>query len=329
MSVYLRGKVWYTNFRHRGQRVRRPVGETTKREAERRERAVRLEVEAEYQRGLTAAMRERTWLEAMDRWMREEKPESQMHHAVIVMDHIPGDTPLSRVPDLAMDMRWKMDDDGLAPGTINRRLSIVCRVLNLSFKRWRWIKEPLAQYVEKPTEKNSKRIVRCEWSEFQKMLDAVRLPEVRRAATLTAFTGLRKSELLRLAPGDWQPPFVIVRSSKGGEPREIPLAEALHHLAAPLPFDLKPDQIRYHWDGARERSGLSRIRWHDLRHVFSSWVGDLPDTTQAQHMALMGHADPSQTVRYTHARKAVALVETLYATVTGDAKRPQSAATMH
>lgn len=330
MAVYQRGKVWYTNFRFKGKRIRRPVGETSKREAQKREREIRVQLESEFAESLKDAMRARTFDEASERWLREEaSAQSQKHHLRIVRDYIPDSTPLTQVPDLAMQMRTEMDEDGLAPRTINNRLSICSRILNLAFKRWRWLDAPLYQYIEKLSEKNTARDVSCSFEELQLLLDAIEHKESKRMATLAAFSGLRRGEIFRLGEDDWEPPYIIVKESKSGRGRRVPLPSDLHYLMDPLPFDLKKSQLRHYVDKARKKTGLWRIRYHDLRHIYATWIGNMPDTSAGQLMGLMGHRNLATTTGYLQPKDAVELVESFYRKVSSGEERPHKAATMH
>ena len=57
--------------------------------------------------------------------------------------------------------------------------------------------------------------------------------------------------------------------------------------------------IKHAFEGALKRSGISRCRFHDLRHTFATRLViagvDLPTVMQ-----LMGHASISTTMKYAH-----------------------------
>ena len=113
-------------------------------------------------------------------------------------------------------------------------------------------------------------------------------------------TGLRWGELCRLLHGDVQGGMLVVRKSKTGRVRRVPLApELLEELRSKsgrlVPFR-EADPGTFSWQ-ARRLSGVERFHPHMMRHTFAcEWLekgGSLPALQQ-----MLGHASIATTQRY-------------------------------
>jgi integrase len=119
-------------------------------------------------------------------------------------------------------------------------------------------------------------------------------------ARLGLGTGLRWGELCRLLLSDAQGEMLVVRRSKSGKVRRVPLsAELLHELRGRsgrlVPFrEADPGTFSWH---ARRLSGIERFHPHMMRHTFAcEWLergGSLPALQQ-----ILGHASIATTQRY-------------------------------
>jgi integrase len=144
---------------------------------------------------------------------------------------------------------------------------------------------------------------------------------------VAAFTGLRLGELraLRWADIDWMLRLIHVRRSytwgaegapKSGKVRSVPLvdqaAKALEDLSrrefwtgdddlvfvSPTGGHVEESALRRRFYTALDDAGLSRMRWHDLRHTFGTLAVQAFPLTDVK--AYMGHADIQTTMIYAH-----------------------------
>jgi integrase len=161
------------------------------------------------------------------------------------------------------------------------------------------------------------------------------LPDFRRVAfadylkplvILSLQTGLRRGEMFALDWGDVDLKAARITvhgaKAKSGTTRHIPLnSEALATLrgwrdqsvGSGLAFPSKGggefNNVRRSWEGALAAAGVTRFRWHDLRHSFASklvMAGVDLNTVRE----LLGHSDYKMTLRYAHLapeHKAVAV----------------------
>ncbi|MDP2350178.1 MAG: tyrosine-type recombinase/integrase [Chloroflexota bacterium] len=152
-------------------------------------------------------------------------------------------------------------------------------------------------------------------------------------ATLLA-TGLRVSEVCFLQTGDIdsRSGLIHVRQGKGSKPRSVKLGDKHlrvlrrywvverppgpwlfpaqrrrapgmvdpHHRWSPHP--VSADTIRIHLHHVTQRAGLTRqVAPHDLRRTYATWLLEAGvDLRTVQ--ALLGHASPNTTARYTQVR---------------------------
>ncbi len=178
---------------------------------------------------------------------------------------------------------------GLAPGTRNRYVNTIRRLLNLCLE-WGWIdRVPKLQRFEEPD-------VRVRWEPpevIAKMINALRLPWMRDAAIVAVATGMRESELfgLRVSQLDLAQcnAWITHEGAKSKRARSVPLNEdAMSVLvrraqtATDLVFtrgytrgDGPPKLIgqidKRDFSRACAAAGMLDFNWHDLRHTWASW----------------------------------------------------------
>lgn len=134
---------------------------------------------------------------------------------------------------------------------------------------------------------------------------------------LSLYTGMRFGELTHLDWGsvDMDGPRITVHGyhSKSMKTRHIPLNAVAKDLLSSwrsmqkdtdgLVFpgrDGKPfDNVKFSWSTVLKQAGISKFRWHDMRHSFASQLVmkgvDLNTVRE-----LLGHSDYQMTLRYAH-----------------------------
>jgi integrase len=77
---------------------------------------------------------------------------------------------------------------------------------------------------------------------------------------------------------------ILLRQTKGGEPRQVALSPPAVEVLEALPrtdnphvfagaFEGTAVEPEDHWREVRKAAGLSELRMHDLRRSFGSWLG--------------------------------------------------------
>jgi integrase len=302
MSVYKRGEIYHYKFELNGRTFRRTTGTSSKREAEEVEREARRQAAKDIHAGRSGKPVAYTFGDALIKWLESGAPKSMLSHINVTRVYL-ANTPLHQVVPAAHDMKAAMLKKGKSKLTINRRLSCVRRVLNLAYKEWEWLPEPLGQKIKLFSEKGTHREVFLSREEVDRLLSAIGNMEVRKMVVLAAYTGLRRGELLKLRPKHWQKPYIVLTNkTKGKKGRTVPVIEGLHEFMEGLPLKCGAKQVRYWFEKARELIGMPGLRLHDLRHTFVSWLAKDPRVPVAIIQNLAGHSSIQTTNKYMHLR---------------------------
>jgi integrase len=130
---------------------------------------------------------------------------------------------------------------------------------------------------------------------FAKAVNALPDPFARAYVWLLFYTGCRRTELLKLTWGDVEilsrrrkdprQGSILLRDTKGGEPRSVALSGPAIEVLEALPrIEGNPHVFcgavdgthldpKDHWQAVRKAAGLDELRLHDLRRTFGSWLG--------------------------------------------------------
>lgn len=223
----------------------------------------------------------------------------------VVGYYIDPSTPLHFVAASANDMKQTLLIEGKSPATINRLLAAVKRVLNVAYKEWDWLTEPLADKIKNLSEKGLEREIYLSKEEVKTLINLIEDETVKRITLLAAYTGLRQGEIRGLTLGNWSKPYIILSNkTKSKKPRTIPVIEELHEVIETTQFNIPESRIRRHFEAAREKMQRPDIRFHDLRHTFASWLASDPDIPLTTIRDILGHSSLMVTSKYTHLRPA-------------------------
>jgi integrase len=237
----------------------------------------------------------------MEKWIESGAPKSMLSHARITNDYM-SDIPLHLAVPAAHLMKSNMLQTGLSVQTINRRLSVVRRILNMAYKEWEWLSEPLGTKIKLFSEKGMEREFYLSREEVDQLIGEVKNDEARKVIVLAAYTGLRRGELLSLKPSNWQQPYIVLSNkTKGKKARTIPVIEGFWPYVS-LPFKITEQQLREQFESARNSIGRPDIRFHDLRHTYASWLAKNPKIPLTMIRDLLGHSGLAVTSKYSHLR---------------------------
>lgn len=294
-----RGKTWHLVFQHNGRKIKRTTGCSNKKEAEKVARQIKKDfLEAQKQAKVTKHS-QRTFGDGLLKWAQTDMPTSMKSHANNTREFLENVPLTSDIVAATHDMRDEMAKT-LGNPTVNRRLSVVIRILNKAYKEWMWLETDLASQIKKLPE-NCAREIYLSREEVDELVAAVRCPEIKKVLLVAAFTGLRQGEILNLTERNWHPPFIRLHGdeTKNKKGRSVPVIEEMHDMIT-LPFQTTYHRLRRAFEKAREAIGRPEIRFHDLRHTFASWLAEDPDVPLAVIRDLLGHCNISVTNRYAH-----------------------------
>lgn len=290
MAVRKSGDQWIVEFMFRGQRIFRRLPEgRTKQDAQALESRLRTQIFDAVDLGklpdplLSKVIEARGW--------KDDKAKS---HVAAVLEHV-GEFKLSQAREArdALVRAWP----GLAPGTLNRRISVIKAACKYAFRQ-RWTRTNLSAEVEMlPEPSYIRREVHPDMA--HRLIQAASTARAKALIAGSAFTGMRLSEVLKFDPKrDIQDGAIRVRDTKNGEDRLIPILPDLEPHLGQFPMRSNWRNVYRGFERARERTGLE-IRFHDLRHMAATAMinAGVPDRIVAD---ILGHKTTQTTRKYTH-----------------------------
>lgn len=236
--------------------------------------------------------------DAVERWLTDHVPRLRSerktrNHVRALLPYIKG-RKLTEIAKVWSEVRAAEIDK--APATVNHKGRILRQIGRAAWQEWEWLDKP--PKIELLTETPRETFLTTKQVE-----DLAKACEDDAAAgylLLAAYTGLRRSHLLRLTHHDVQGEFLrIDRSGKTRTLQLVPLHPKVQALAEALPLGISDWQLEQEWKAARKACGLEHVRWHDLRHTCASWLAQagVPLHTIGE---FLGHSSPSMTKRYAH-----------------------------
>lgn len=241
-----------------------------------------------------------TFGQAAIKWGKSGAPKSMHSHTRNVLQYL-ANTQLTDTPKAAQNMKEVMLSQGLSNQTINRRLAVVRRVLNLCYREWGLLDEPLADRISLLTERNTARELYLEPHELDSLLDACQDPQAANMIRLAAYTGMRRGELFKASQKDFKlidgKGAIRVSQTKSGKSRWVPVPRELWPVCNALPFTLTEWQLRTNFEQAREQIGRPDIRFHDLRHSYATWLIS-KGVDVAVVRDILGHSSLAVTSKY-------------------------------
>ncbi len=217
----------------------------------------------------------------------------------------------------------------LLPSSCNRVLSVLKAVYSLaaSWGFLSWENSPLAgvAFLKTPKEKE-RALSKEEAHRLMRFLEnSTRLEAF--ALRLLLLTGARKSEVLFAKRENVRVDLkrLMVPIAKSGKSRAIYLSHEAIRVIEAIPQKKgnpwlfpgrdrgKPlSDIYLFWNTSRKQLGLNKVRIHDLRHSFASFLVNGGHTLY-EAQKLLGHSNPMSTMRYAHLEESslIAATETV------------------
>jgi len=325
MTLYKRGRIWWSDFMRNGIRHQTSTRTTDRRIAERIEMklkndaALRLFQIIDFDPDIT--------FEMIAAQFAQTKP------ALYTLDRLKHLLPFfgpMRIPEITRnrvnDYRAlrKRQKPNLKDSTLNKDVGVLRHVLYWAEDEKLIPSNPMARIPMARVRRMARPVMSVD--DEEKLL-AVAPPHLRRVIIAALDTGMRRGELFsqQWEHVDLTRAVLTVSKSKTpeGEGREIPLTQRLADILLALPekeglvftyhgaavLDLKTS-----WNATQRRAGLARhYRFHDLRHCFASRLmeaGVIADVRKA----VMGHETRGVHEGYIHVelpvkRQAIAKLE--------------------
>lgn len=196
------------------------------------------------------------------------------------------------------------------PITARRDLCTLSAVFEHARLEWSYAITNPVRGIRKPSMGHG-RERRLEGDEEQRLLAELhkcRSPWIAPLFLFSIETACRRSEALKLqwADVDLSKRIAVLRGTKNGDNRVIPLSGKAVKVLSALPRDLKGHvfpvpmpTVRSAFEYARERANIKDLRWHDLRHEAVSRLHELGLST-VEVASISGHKTLACLARYSH-----------------------------
>jgi integrase len=212
--------------------------------------------------------------------------------------------------------RWKTQPKSAA--TINRYHTALMALFSWAIRERRapraW--ENPASKIRRIPERNG-RLRFLTADELARLLAACRDSSWRRLYLIVLMaitTGARRGELLALSWGDvnLERRVALIHVSKNGEPRALPLAQAVVDELARFQLEradalvfpsrhrnTEPRNFERVWQAALKAAGIQALRFHDLRHTCASYLAQ-NGASLLEIADVLGHRQLQMVKRYAH-----------------------------
>ena len=221
--------------------------------------------------------------EVMQRYIREDKHKQikswRMHEfriAILLKDTI-SDTNLLRLSSKHLSEFKDRKRKEVGPSTWNKYLSLISVIIETAIREWGiYLPNNPVRNAEREKEA-APRNRTLVGDEYQRLMEACGLSENTYLQCLVQFsieTAMRKGEVLasRYEDINFANQTLTIPVTKNGEPRTIPLSGKAISILKSMPrrldekiFPITPDSLKFWWNQALRRAGITDFRYHDLR----------------------------------------------------------------
>ena len=293
MGVHREGRLWRVQVQVKGRRF-----STTARTAE-EARGIESKVRRDHALSRAGLPPERSLEQALERWLDEYVP--NLKRGRDYESHLRALLPYCERRDIeGAPEVWRSYLAGnpkLTNSTHNRRGAVLRRVCNLAF-RWGWCGPGVTDKIELLPE-NPARHTYLTQQEVADLVGAIGHRPTKDFVMIMAYTGLRPSEILRLTQDDVRNGCLVIRTSKTGKPRVVPIHGSIKSNVRRLPLQVGYRWLARHFEAARTALRKPHWRLYDLRHTAASWLiqagADLVTVRD-----ILGHGSLAMTGRYAH-----------------------------
>jgi integrase len=207
------------------------------------------------------------------------------------------DKPLSALADVCKAYRakaTKSDGKPLAPATVRNRIRYLTAACRYAWREHGLCDHDPAAAVTVPSVRNERQVYGTR-ADMLRACRQCRNRTARMAIRIAFYSGMRLSEILRaeVRGNVW-----VLADTKNGLPRLVPIHPRVAVCARQ--FEACPKiTIQRAWEGARDRSGLHGMHFHDWRHsAASALINAGVDLFTVGRV--LGHKDSRSTARYSH-----------------------------
>lgn len=231
------------------------------------------------------------WLAEAVKGRKSEK--ATKSHAGNVSASVPAGSGFESLLSVADAIREHGDT---SPATRNRRLCILKAAAKFAWRKG-WTEENLSAKIQLlPEKKYQRREVTPEMARL--LIDKANTPRAKALIAFSAYTGMRLGEVLKLRKEDIRGDVLLLRDTKNGMDRVVPILPVLKPHLGQIPFGANWRNVYRGFESARKRAKL-QIRYHDLRHMVGTALHNSGSGTRTI-MDILGHKSVQTSARYIH-----------------------------
>lgn len=190
-------------------------------------------------------------------------------------------------------------------GTLSKLIDLGVRELGINLPA-----NPVRQVTRPPAGRGrERRLTGDEEARLFESLKQCRSPYMLPLTRMALATAARQGELLKMrwSDADLTRRYVLLRDTKNGEDRAMPLSSTALAILEGLPrsidgriFPISQSLVIQAWGHACKRAGLVDLRFHDSRHEALSRMAERGGLSVLELAAVSGHKTLQMLKRYTH-----------------------------
>lgn len=305
-TIYKTDKGWRVQICVKGRRASKVL--PTKGQA----RAWAAEKELELAGGRTIEASNRTVEDLFSRYYEEVSPRKKSYKWEAIVFTALRRSPLAKVflDDLNSTHIAAWRDERLktlSTSSVNRYLNLLSAVFTQAVKEWKWLRSNPATDIRrlKAPKPRDRRISDTEVALILTELGYEGRVDSKRTLVAVMFlfaleTGMRLGEICALQDGDYFDDYVVIRDSKNGDKRYIPLSRRARELAVQLKGrSTTPERATDVFLRATRRAKIEDLRFHDSRHEACTRLARKLDVLDLARM--IGHRDLKSLMIYYNA----------------------------
>jgi len=195
---------------------------------------------------------------------------------------------------------------------VRHELNVLGHMFGLAIREWSIpLPQNPIQFIQKPSPSRprKRRLMQGEYEALRNASISSKATYLWSLVDLAIQTGMRRGELLK---AEWRDldlhaQTLTLIDTKNGDDRSIPLNKRAKQILLEISrsddriFPVTSVAVRQAWDRLRKRTGITDLRFHDLRHEAISRFFEqglsLPEVA-----VISGHRDYRMLARYTHLR---------------------------
>lgn len=205
----------------------------------------------------------------------------------------------------AKDISRFRDDrlKSVAPGTVNRELTLLSSVFSIALKDWEWCRTNPVRGVSRPKNPppRDRRISQDEIDRVLLCLGYSGEVETKQQQVAVMFlialeTAMRLGEIIGISEADLKPRYAILRDTKNNDTRHVPLSTKAVELLKHAPFTVTRDTASTLFRRAVKNANIENLTFHDSRHEAITRLARKLDVLDLARM--IGHRDPRSLMIY-------------------------------